>query len=505
MNLSKAKIFLVCCLAFISGTFVASFVTVENFLVYFGVLILSVLLIYFWQNKIARVVFLTVWCFLLGLGRYNLARPNFNNPNNIAHYNNQGQAEFAGVVATEPDMRVDKVKLTVAAKMMISGEKKSEVAGRVILNAGLYPRYNYGDLVSVRCQLKTPEVINDFSYDKYLALYDIYSVCYSPQIKLLARDQGNLILGAVFKIKTAMALTIDRLLPAPQSALFKGILLGLRQEIPENLNDFFRRTGTTHIIAISGGHITLISGIILTACYSLGLRRRYAFYLASAIMFFYVAMIGLSASALRAFIMGFIVMLAMHRGRLSRAENPLLLAATAMLLINPKLLRYDVGFQLSFASVIGLIYFGNPVERLLQFLEKVKIKIPELLGIRENIKMTLSAQIATTPLIVFYFGQISVVAPVANILILPAANLILIFGLPLVFLGFILAPLARILFWAEWLFLTYFIKTAEILSSFRVSSVQNFTVGGWFLLTCYLILGYWLTFVKKREPFLVKN
>ncbi len=404
------------------------------------------------------------------------------NQGHLAFYNDQDQITFQGQVVKEPDRRSDHVKLTVEG---------TKFKGRVLVNTYLYPEYQYGDLLEIKCRLKTPEPVEDFAYDKYLAKSKIYSLCYQPYVRAIHElplrelPLHERCYAQILAFKSKLAGVIDKNLPAPSSALLKAILLGQKKEIPQELLDKFSRVGVSHIIAISGMHITIITAILFNFFLAVGLRRKIAFYFIIISLVIFVTMIGFPASAVRASIMGIIVLLAMQVGRLNSSSWSLILTAAVMLVINPLLLFYDVGFQLSFMAVLGIMKLSDKLEMIFQ---KLKLKIPTTLGIRESLTMTLSAQLTTLPLIIYHFGQASLISPLANILILPLLPLIMIFGFSFTLVGLIFLPLAKILFWFEWLLLSYLIKIVEIFASWDWAAVTGVEVGGGFLLLSYVIL-----------------
>lgn len=409
------------------------------------------------------------------------------NKGHLAFYNEQGQTTFQGLVVREPDKRAEHVKLTVKGK---------KLSGKVLVNAYLYPEYNYGDLLEISCQLKTPEPIEGFAYDKYLAKFKIYSVCYRPRIKLLEQNKGNQLGAKILLIKSKAGMVIDRSLAVPQSALLKAILLGQKKEIPQELLNKFSRVGVSHIIAISGMHITIITAILFNFFLAIGIRRKISFYLIIASLILFVTMIGWPASAVRASIMGLINLLAMQVGRLNNSSWSLILTAAVMLAINPLLILYDVGFQLSFMAVLGIMKFSDKIEI---FFRKLKLRIPAFLGIRESLTMTLAAQVTTLPLIIYHFGQASLISPVANILILPALPIIMILGFSFTLLGLINLSLGKILFWFEWIVLSYLIKMVEMFAGWKWAAVSEIEAGWWFLAISYLIIGIWLNWGRVRN------
>jgi competence protein ComEC len=402
----------------------------------------------FWSNKSWRWLFLGSLLLSFGLLRYQLALPQ-TNYTKIWFYNQQ-KVEFIGVVASEPDQRINQVKLVIQAQT-ISGRP---INGKVLISANLYPSYQYGDQLLISCTLESPAPINDFAYDRYLAKDGIYSLCYYPKVKLLQRDQGDWWLTQIFKIKGQFWQVVKKNLPEPQASLFFAINFGNRGGIPADVADSFNITGTTHLIAISGMNITIICSLLLQLFLFLSIPRKKAFWLSTAVLFLYVIMVGFPASAVRASIMGWLVLLAMQVGRLNYPTNALIFTATAMLIINPKILRDDAGFSLSFLAVSGLIY-------LYPVLKKHFEKVPASFGLKEIFLLTLSAQITTLPLIIYSFGRVSLVGLVVNLLVISVFPPLTILGFIALFLSFIFPAWAFYFFWPVWLILGYVLTIIE--------------------------------------------
>ena len=499
MVFSKSKIFLFCLLSFVLGVGLSSFWLLDLIYIYSLLLAVIVAIFFIWQNWLWRAVGLCVLFFLLGVLRFSLSLPDKNNPAHISYYNGQ-KVEIQAVVAEEPDVRLDGQKLTVESKFLNtrttpgpSSERRGFLEGRLLIKAPLYPQYEYGDLLKINCQIQAPEQIENFAYDKYLARYDIYSVCWRGQIEKIGSDQGNVIKAVLIAIKTQFLQAINNSLPEPHSSLLAGILIGARRGIPEYLLEAFNRVGVTHIIAISGSNITIIAAVLISLVQLLSLPRRYNFWLISLVIGLFVVMTGASASVVRAGVMGVFVLLARELGRASRATNALVFTAFCMLLINPKILIFDAGFQLSFLATMGLVYI-NPL------LQNYAKRWGEWLGIKEILVTTLSAIIMTTPLILYQFGRFSLVAPLANILIVPLVPLVMAVGFVAGLAGLISTSLGQIFGWGAWLLLQYIISVAEWLSHWSWASLE---LGGfhWVLMVAMYGLLAWgifrLTFLSS--------
>ncbi len=493
---SRPKLFLIISLAFIIGVGFGSVVP-TSFLAIYALCLVGILVItFFWQNHRGRLIGFLLIFFGLGVFRYDFSVPRLTTQN-IQFYNNK-EVSWAGLVSAEPDVRKDHVKLTTNIVRGLAN-MPAFVTGKVLVKTNLYPEYRYGDLLDIKCQLQTPVALTfeseagqrDFAYDKYLARYGIYSVCYRPEIKVLAHDQGNLIMSGLLSVKNQFMQAIGQVLPEPQASFLGGLILGTKKSIPDDLMASFNRTGTTHIVALSGYNITIIGVLILSVCRSLWISRKKSFWVSLGAIVFFVLMTGAQASVVRAGIMGMLVLLARQLGRLSRITNALAVTAGIMVLINPKVLFFDTGFQLSFLATIGLVYLSPFLERWLSWL-------PQILEIRQTLTATLSAIIMTTPLILWQFGRFSLVAPLVNVLILPAIPVAMGFGFMTGLLSLVWLPAGHISAWIVWTILSYIIFIVEKFSTLNFASFSIGNISWWWLVVGYGIL----IFILFRKSFL---
>lgn len=443
MRMKKSQQFFYSCLAFLLGVGFAEWVHISNAVVFclVGAAIVAVI---FWKQK--RLVMVFVVFFLLGLWRLNLAEPNIN-ARHISFYNEQNKS-FEAIVAEEPDARIGEQRLTVAPV---------EFKGKVLLKTSLFPEYEYGDRLAVECKLLTPQAIEDFQYDRYLARYGIYSVCYEPKIKVVAKGQGNFLVAGILKFKSAFTRRINQTISEPHAALLAGILVGSRQGIPADVSEMFKDVGITHIIAISGYNISVIVAMLAGLAASLRINRKKAFWGIIVGLIFFVILTGASASVVRAAVMGGVVLLAKQMGRASRVKNVMILSAAVMVLVNPRILLWDAGFQLSFLATLGLVYLGP-------LLQKRFTKLPQAFGLQENLASTLSAIIFTMPIILFNFHRFSLVAPIVNVLILPVLPWIMLLGFVQVLAAFIWLPAGQVVGWGSWLLIEYILRVAAVFS-----------------------------------------
>ncbi len=463
MKFRKSQLAFYSCLSFIIGVGLASFVYFA-WPVIFAIILAAIILFIFSRSK-SLVLFFAL-CFLfftLGISRYQLSIPVLKQ-NHIAYYNAQ-QIIFQGMVVSEPDARTDHFKLKVKSKKVKVGGSFKPVKGNVLVKANLYPQYNYGDVLEISCALSAPEPIEDFQYDKYLAKEGIYSVCYRGRLNLLARDQGGVFKSFIFKFKARATSLAGRILPEPHSSFLAGLLWGAKKGLPGEILDNFNRTGVTHIIAVSGYNITILAAALTALFISLGVSRTKVFWLIVLAVAFFIVITGFPASIIRAGIMGIIVLMSATLGRVNKMGNTLILTCLIMLLFNPQVLIWDAGFQLSFLATLGLIYLAPVLKKFLGWL-------PNILAIRESLTTTLSAILATTPLILWQFGRLAVIAPLVNLLVLPAIPVNMLLGFTALLGGLIWLPLGQFLGWGLWLSLSYVLQVTALLAGFSWSQVK---------------------------------
>ncbi len=409
----------------------------------------------------------------------------FDRDNSLSNYHDN-QVIILGMVCEETDQGVDNQKLTICVRAIKLDNETKMVSGRVLVSLGLYPSYNYGDFLLIKGYLKKPIRFEDFKYDRYLARYHIYSVIYYPQIK---KDEGKLNLREkmmlkLFKFKWSLKEMIDRNLPEPEAGLANAVLLGYKRTVEKEDMEIFSRVGLSHMIAISGSHITIMSAMIINLFVGLGLNRKRALVFVWIFLVLYPLITGLQASAVRSAIMGAFGFLSIYSIKKIPIFNCLIFSASLMLLFNPKLLRDDVGFQLSFLAVLGIIYLYPIGEKIIG--KRIKNKV--IKSVWDVTNLTLVSQIITLPILLINFNQLSIISPLANILVLWVFSMLLAGLIIAIFFSFILPWFSLIFFWPIYLLLKFVFLISNYLAniSWAAMDVNNFT---WFKgIIYYLVL-----------------
>ncbi len=468
-SIRRSTAFFLCCLSVIAGVAAHSFLwpnrhAGDPFVFYVAFLALCALgLLFLRRRRVFAVGLLTLGLCSLGWWRYAVSIPNIGE-GHIAFYNGH-EVRLRGVVSEEPDAHDQSTRYRLDDLALVDARAQTSRAldGRLLFTARPLPAYRYGDVFEFTCGLKKPEPFKEFDYAAYLSRENIYALCAFPeQVRLIASGQGNPLKAKLLAGKSLFAASVARILPEPHAAFLGGLLYGARRSIPEDLQEDFRRTGTAHLVALSGYNISVVAGFILAIFIWLSVPRRAAFPLAVVSIGCFIILAGAGASLVRAGIMGGVVLLAKSAGRISRVRNVLALSAAIMLLQNPKILAFDVGFQLSFAATLGLVAFGPYFTGKFSFLTS-------WLGLREAASATFSAIIATLPLILHQFGTLSLIAPLANILVVPMMPITMMTGFLAGLLGLVSTVLGTIAGYFAWLPLQYEISVIRYLARFPVA------------------------------------
>lgn len=517
----RSQVFFFILLAFILGVFAGSFLNISKTVVLAIALVCASLIAIFYRRgsrmlniPIALVAFFTLF-FALGVLRFNIVNSRQQTLTKIA----EGQqnvvdpeerrpikVSILGYIDDEPERRGDKQQFIFRAKFLDAGPRLVSLHERVMITAPLYPEFSYGDQLRIYGKLKIPENFSeDFDYRKYLAKDDIFTTMLFPEISdLVVQPLSNLeaqlpsgdrglklsfgeglklkIYRGILAFKKSFEKSLARSLDEPNASFIGGILLGSRSQIPEAAKEEFSRTGTTHILAISGYNITLIATLI-SGFFLWFFKRQTAFWFSLAGVAVFTILTGAQASVVRASIMGILVLLANREGRLNDPRNAILLAGAVMVLIHPKILRHDIGFQLSFMATLGLIYIAPIFESRFEW-------VTNFFKFRENFVATISAQLAVLPLLAYHFKNLSLISLPANVLVLPLIPYSMLAGFISGILGMVVPLLGQLVGYFAWFLSSVQLWVIHVFakSDWAVVNVRF----GWYLVGLSYVFLVWI-------------
>ena len=363
------------------------------------------------------------------------------------------------------------------------------------------PYFRYGDRVLVEGRVSEPPELDGFDYAAYLARQGIAEVLDARSVTLTGEGEGSAFYRLLYKLRRRLAASIAAVVPEPQAALGQAALLGLRRNIPTELTEAFRRTGTAHLLAISGLHVGILLGISLAASAALLGRKHHLHLIAPlAVIWLYGLLAGMSPSATRACIMGSVYLASLAFGRQRGAFAPIGCAAALMVAASPSVL-YSISFQLSFAAIAGIAAFSDVFgESLRSFIERRAgwrsgLRSP-LAAVVDMLGVSLAATLATLPLIAFHFERVSTLSVPASVLTLPALPFLIAGSAGTAFAGLLNTTAAMPIGWVAWGAGAYLSSVVTLLAGLPGASVNIGNLPSWAVVVYYG--GLALTYLGRR-------
>ncbi|MFM2423741.1 MAG: hypothetical protein RLZZ70_128 [Candidatus Parcubacteria bacterium] len=393
-----------------------------------------------------------------------------------------------GVIVREPDVRANQVLLTV---------KTEDTA--VLVSTDRYTTVQYGDVVSVSGTLLVPESFTTdlgrtFDYVGYLRARGITHSISFASVTVIGTETPIPGVASLYTMKQLFLERLALVIPEPEVALGAGLLLGVQSALGEELEEAFRTTGIIHIVVLSGYNIMLVVAFVLfVLSFVLAYRWRLVVGIVAIIVF--ALLVGYSPSVMRASLMAMLFLFVALLARPYLIMRMLLLAGVLMLVWNPYLLRYDIGFQLSFMATLGLILVAP-------HLEAAWLRVTAWLSIRSFLVATVATQIAVAPLLLYHMGEWSLVAVPVNLLVLPMVPVAMLLTFITGLLALVSPVLAMPVGALASASLTYIITIAKTVATLPFAAVSVPPFSGLFVPLAYVVLGalwYHLTHYQSRK------
>ncbi len=469
----KAVFTSVILLAVMAGIFLAP---------YFDVSILSVVALFgiFFLLSLSVVPKKWLWLFMIVISFLFLGIFRFIQVQNAIYnlsYPTDQEVKLQGQVV-EPPEETDK-----SVKAVLKDEARG---GKIILILKPFTKVKYGDRLSVSGKVSIPAQ----EYQNSLLVKGIVYEMAFPQIERAGPGKMDIsmkIQNGLYSLRNRFEESINSIFPEPEASFLAGLLLGVKRNLPAWLTQDLKASGTTHLIALSGFNIT----VIIEALRIIFRRRsaKLSFYIPLLVIFAFVVMTGSSSSVVRAGIMGAMMLLTYRVGRQSSAVMAIVITAAIMVFANPFILRFDAGFQLSFAAFIGIIYFAPMISMFLPLKHEFA---------KEMLAMTLGAQIMAYPLILYYFGTFSIVSSAANLVVLPFIPFVMLLGFVTAAVGMVWQGLGYAMSFTALFALKAVIETIHFFALLPLSSISGISFSA-FNATLYYIIILELVFICKRR------
>ena len=364
---------------------------------------------------------------------------------NYVYYKDNSLFSLSGLIDSVPEFKNNHIEFILRIQKMQSGQLKWRCCGRVLVKIDFTEKLNYGDNLTLIGNLTPPFSFSvaSQSYKNFLARQDIYLIMHIKERRQLIRNSGNsarMLIKYSFWLRAKMEAVINENLTDLAGGILSAMVLGQKRGIPLLVNNSMIKSGTVHILVVSGFNVGIVAFIINLLFKVLRIPRKIRIVLVLICLLIYCFLTGASNPVIRATIMGVISLSAYLLKREPDIYNSLAVVALFILVINPRQL-FDIGFQLSFVSVLAIVYLYPKLVALIH-LEDCKVKIWKF--IVEGFLVSFCAWLGTFWIIALNFRIIAPVTVLANIFIVPLATIITLCGFTLVIFGLIYPALANI-------------------------------------------------------------
>jgi len=471
-------------LGFVGGVALRSFEVLGNYFIYFLIFLsLIVFLVYFIKIvENPRVLILGFFILGFGIGILRLELSDLNKGDLSLRMEENKEVTIKGKIVDEADQR------EFNTKFIVKVEKT-----RILVTTERTSSFKYGDIVEVKGKLTKPKEFETdngrvFDYKNYLRKDGIFFEIKNAKVTKL--ESGGISLrGILFELKDFLLSKIEKSIPEPESSLASGLLLGAKKSIGEDLRNDFIRTGTIHIVALSGYNVTIVAENIMRV-FGRILARTASTMLGIFSIILFAIMTGAGATVVRASVMAIIALIARVTGRVSDIGRALVIAGTAMIIWNPWILIFDISFQLSFIATVGLIYLTPKIKHWFYFL-------PKTFGIQELVSATVATNIFVLPFILYKMGILSIVALPANILVLPFIPVTMLFIFFAMSLESIFHPFSIPFSYIAYGLLHYELFVISSLSKLSFAAVNVSEFPFIIIVIIYVFFAWWIFYKPK--------
>ncbi len=405
------------------------------------------LLIYYFNidksNSLKKKTFgicLNLFFLLVGILSCNVYK--YNHPNHYTNFIAHNPNVLYARVADIPKQTNKSVKIQLDVKSLIINGENKNTCGKIICylqRNDTTTQIKYGDLLALSSpkfnSIKANLNPNEFDYKDYLSNSNVYYQVFikSNNLKNLGYVNDNLIIDYSLYLKQKfISILKNNGVTGQELEVTSAILLGYDDNIDPELMKAYGHTGTLHVLSVSGLHVGVIYLILNYIFFFLNKNRKQVFLKVIIIflfLWFYAFLSGLSPSVVRASAMFSVVMFGNAFNKKSEVFNSIFVTAFFILLFNPYLIK-DLGFQLSYLSLIGIIYFQPKIYQWLNFENHYADKLWQFCSV------SIAAQLITLPISIYYFHQIPLLFLISNLIIIPISSVLMYLGILVLALSF---------------------------------------------------------------------
>ena len=363
-------------------------------------------------------------------------------------------------------------------------------------------KLKYGDKIEFYLEYEKPSTARNymgFDYSNYLKTKKIFGTVNLKEedVEIISHDNSNIILRKIYELRNLMKTKIEKLLPKETSGLCLGMLIGETSGIEENMQEDFRDSNLSHILAVSGANVSYIIVSITYIFNKMCLRKRLSKIISIILLILFMLLTGCTSSVNRACIMAILMLIAELLYRKSDVYNNLAISALILLIINPYSLL-DIGFQLSYMGTIGIVFLHDKIGNFIKINNKIVKYFFEMIAV------TTCANLAIIPIMMFHFNTISLTFYFSNIIVGPILGIVVIIGFIMLFISLIFTPNSSLIAIVLNLMLKFIIKIAEITANMPFSKITIITPSFFFIIVWYLII-ISISYKQKVKIFYHKN
>lgn len=311
--------------------------------------------------------------------------------------------------------KVEKEKSNSYIVKIKNASKKNLKNTKVIVYTSKNFEFRYGDIIEISGKFSKGDIARNykgFNYRNYLKQSKIYGSVYSKNVNFLKHENG--IVEKIYELKCNLNFVMDNIYNKEKASFLKGILLGNTNELDEKIKENFKNSSMSHVLAISGMHVSYVVIGVQFILNKLINGQRFKNNILILILVFFAIITGGSSSCVRACIMNGMLLLSQNFYRKNNFYVSILITFLILIVINPYNI-FAVGMWLSFAGTLGIVLFHRFLFRFI--VVKYNIKSNVLKSFLEIFLVSFSAQIMIIPIMIYCFNTISLTFFISNLLI----------------------------------------------------------------------------------------
>jgi competence protein ComEC len=417
-------------------------------------------------------------CFCLGAVRWLLIQPQLK-PVNL---NNLTNLE---VVVLSTENKNGQYQQLIAKPLNKTVSKYQAI----LIRTECYPVYEKGNRLLVKGEIELLKK-SFYSHNSWINFELNW-----PEIQLVPQNGFSFWLS-INKIKKYLTAKINFVLKEPQAGFLRSLLFGRRSNLSQEIEEVLDKAGLSHLVAVSGLHLSLVSAILLNLFSILPLSRQLKSGGVLGCLLCFAALADFTPSVMRSLIMIAIMFLAVGLFRIYSSLTSWLVAALIMVFINPLVLFFDLGFQLSFLAALGIILFYPLLKQQNFWQSEIFTGAAGIL--RDTLLISLSSLILVSPWLIFKTTKVTTIALLSNILVVPIISWVLMLGLATIAAAIILPPLAWLGGFMLNILLSYIITISQLLISLPGAQLYiSPQLTGLFLLTYPVV--FWLYYKYRKQ------